>query len=203
MDKISDLKEKGKDQVEHIKTLFDELQVQMALGKKEAKDIYDKERKLLYDFISKERALLQKTAAAALEHEKSLMEKLASLQKELDEPVPNGKKKFDNYKTMLLQKIYDVEFAIKTESKEVRRSLQKQLDFFKTKLDGYRLQVAMSNYENRDKLEERKTELGVKINEIRGMVKNRQVEDEKWNRFAEEVSESYKHLKNAFSDLLS
>lgn len=203
MKDISDLKERGKYTLENFKALMDELQVQVALGKKEAKDIYDKERKILADFIRKERALLRKTAEQSLKHEQDLMDKFAELEKELDQKVPTTKTKFDAYKKLLLKKIYQLEFAIKTESYDVRKSLQKKLDLFKTKLDGYRLQVAMSNYEHRENLQNRKIALVNQINDIRSMVKDRQAEDRKWENFSEEISTAYKHLNRAFSDLLA
>ena len=203
MKDISDLKEKGKHTLENFKALMDELQVQVALGKKEAKEVYDKERKILADFIRKERALLRKTAELSLEHEQDLMDKFAELEKELDQKVPATKGKFDAYKKLLLEKIYQLEFAIKTESHDVRKSLQKKLDQFKTKLDGYRLQVVMSNYDHRENLQNRKTALVNQINDIRSMVKDRQAEDRKWENFSEEISTAYKHLNRAFSDLLA
>ncbi len=203
MKNTSELKEKGKQTLESFRTLMDELRVQAALGKAEAKELIDEERKNLYDYISKERALLRKTAKRSVEHEQDLMDKFAALQEQLDQAIPETKRKFDNYKKVVLQNIYDLEFSIKTESHDVRKSLQKNLNTFKTKLDAYRLQVAMSDYENREKLNTRKSELIGRINEIRSMVKDRQAEDKKWEHFSEEVSESYQHLKKAFSDLLA
>lgn len=203
MKDISDLKEKGKHTLENFKALMDELKVQVTLGKKEAKDVYDKERKILANFIRKERALLRKTAKQSLEHEQDLMDKFAELEKELDQKVPTTKSKFDAYKKLLLGKIYQLEFAIKTESYDVRKSLQKKIDKFKTKLDGYRLQVVMSNYEHHENLQIRKTALVNQINDIRSLVKDRQAEDVKWENFSEEISTAYKHLNRAFSDLLA
>lgn len=199
----TELKEKGKQTLESFRSLMDELRVQAALGKAEAKELIDEERKNLYDYISKERALLRQTAQISVEHEQDLIDKFAALQNELDNPIPDTKRKFDNYKKVVLQNIYDLEFAIKTESHDVRKSLQRNLNVFKTKLDAYRLQVAMSDYENRENLNNRKSELIGRINEIRSMVKDRQAEDRKWENFSEEVSESYQHLKKAFSDLLA
>ncbi len=199
----TDLKEKGKQTLESFRSLMDELRVQAALGKAEAKELIEEERKNLYDYISKERALLRQTAQLSVEHEQDLMDKFAALQNKLDNPIPDTKRKFDNYKKIVLQHIYDLEFAIKTESHDVRKSLQRNLNTFKTKLDGYRLQVAMSDYENRENLNNRKSELIGRINEIRSMVKDRQAEDKKWENFSTEVSESYQHLKKAFSDLLA
>ena len=203
MKSTSDLKEKGKQTLESFRALMDELRVQAALGKAEAKELINEERKNLYDYISKERALLRKTAQLSVEHEQDLMDKFAALQNELDKTIPDTKRKFDSYKKVVLQNIYDLEFAIKTESHDVRKSLQKNLNTFKTKLDAYRLQVAMSDYENRENLNNRKSELIGRINEIRSMVKDRQAEDKKWEYFSEEVAESYQHLKKAFSDLLA
>ena len=199
----TELKEKGKQTLESFRSLMDELRVQAALGKAEAKELIDEERKNLYDYISKERALLRQTAQISVVHEQDLIDKFAALQNELDNPIPDTKRKFDNYKKVVLQNIYDLEFAIKAESHDVRKSLQRNLNVFKTKLDAYRLQVAMSDYENRENLNNRKSELIGRINEIRSMVKDRQAEDRKWENFSEEVSESYQHLKKAFSDLLA
>lgn len=203
MKSTEELKEQGQQTLENFKALLDELQVQVNLGKREATDLMNKERKNLRNYISKERAFLKQTAQKSSEHEKNLMNKFATLQDDLDNKIPNSKRAFDSYKKNVLQDIYSLEYAIKTESYDVRKSLQKKLDSFKTKLDGYRLQVAISDFDHRDQLENKKIELNDRINDIRKMVKDRQTEDKKWENFSGEVSSSFQHMKKAFSELLA
>ena len=50
-----------KDQLKNLKTLSEELEVQMALGKAEAKDLFKQERKNISKFIEKEKNILNES----------------------------------------------------------------------------------------------------------------------------------------------
>lgn len=202
MENLSEVKQHQNPTLENFKSLLDELQVQANLGKREAKDLINRERKILRTYITKERAFLKKTTQDASQHEINIMNKFSDLQDDLDKKIPNGKSAFDSYKKDVLKDIYALEYAIKTESYDVRKSLFKNLESFKTKLDAYRLQVAMSDYDSRDQLEDQRIELNDKINNIRKVIKDREAQDKKWDSFSEEVTSSFKHMKNAFSELL-
>ena len=196
------LKEKGLQQLSSIKQAMDELRVQAALGKAEAKDLFEKERKTLATFVNKEKALIGKSQEVSISHDKDLINKIGDLEQKLEQAVPANETEFDAYKKNVLGSIYQLEYAIKTESNDVRKSLQNKLNNFKVKMDGYRLQLALSKVEDSPTLQARKEELVKQIDEIQALVENRKAQNKKVESFYEEVAESYNHFKQAFSDLL-
>lgn len=196
------LKEKGQQQFNRIKQAMDEMRVQAALGKAEAKDIFEKERKTLSSFINKEKVLLKKSEEVSITHEKDLLNKIDDLEQKLEQVIPPTGKEFDTYKKDVLGSIYQLEYAIKTESNDLRKPLQNKLNNFKVKMDGYRLQLALSKVEDSPALQTRREELVKQIDEIQNMVENRKAQNQKMEGFYQEVTESYNHLKKAFSDLL-
>jgi len=196
------LKEKGQLQLDRIKQAMDEMRVQAALGRAEAKDLFEKERKTLSKFINEEKALLEKSNEVSVSHEKDLLTKIDDLEQKLVQVVPANQTEFDTYKKDVLGSIYQLEYAIKTESNDIRQSLQKKFNDFKVKMDGYRLQLALSKVEDSPALQARKEELVQKIEEIQSMVENKKAQNQKVENFYQEVAESYSHFKKAFSDLL-
>jgi len=110
------LKEKGQQQLDRIKQAMDEMRVQAALGRAEAKDLFEKERKTLSKFINEEKALLEKSNEVSVSHEKDLLSKIDDLEQKLVQVVPANQTEFDTYKKDVLGSIYQLEYAIKTKS---------------------------------------------------------------------------------------
>jgi uncharacterized protein YicC (UPF0701 family) len=190
---------KGK--VTQAKAFLEELQVQMTLGKAEAKDAFQSERKKLSQFLSNQKVILRDTEKISAEHKKTLLASLEHLEGQLVMELPTTKGNFDTLKKETLDKIYKLEANLKEAYGDVSNQMQKELDDFKVKLDAYRVQLALGDIKDKDTLANRKSELQKEVEELRKMLQDESSVGDRMDHFTEEMSQSFTHMKKAFSDL--
>jgi hypothetical protein len=177
----------GKERLTQMKVLLDELQVQMALGKAEAKDIFERERKNFMQFVSDEK----------------MMEKFNALDVRFAKASAENMRQFDVQKRETLHAIYELELAMKEAYGDVGMALQAKLDAFRAELDDYRIKLALGELETASELEMLKSELVEAIESIRKRLEKEVGAGEKIDSFSNEISTSFDHMKKAFSKLLS
>jgi hypothetical protein len=193
----------GKERLTQMKVLLDELQVQMALGKAEAKDVFDRERKNFLQFVSEEKNILRRTGEAASTHRQTLMEKFDALDLRLAKVPADNKRAYDVQKREDLHVIYNLELAMKEAYGDVGMALQVKLNAFRAKLDNYRIKLALGEFEGQAELESLKPELVEAVADIRERLKKEVGASEKIDSFTNEMSTSFDHIKKAFANLLS
>ncbi len=193
----------GKERLTQMKVLLDELQVQMALGKAEAKDIFERERKNFMQFVSDEKKVLRRSGEAASKHRQTLMEKFNALDVRFAKASAENKRQFDVQKRETLHAIYELELAMKEAYGDVGMALQAKLDAFRANLDTYRIKLALGELETASELEMLKSELVEAIESIRKRLEKEVGAGEKIDSFTNEISTSFDHMKKAFSNLLS
>lgn len=193
----------GKERLTQMKVLVDELQVQLSLGKAEAKDAFERERKNFLRFINEEKAQLRRSGETAEKHREMLLDKFEALEAQLSKEIAASKRQFDVQKKNALHTIYELEFALKETYGDVSMTVQTKLDNFKGKLDGYRIQLALGEYEAEDKMRNRRKELKEAIGDIRTRLQKEVGAGEKIDKFGDEISTSFEHMKKAFSELFS
>jgi hypothetical protein len=193
----------GKERLTQMKVLLDEMQIQMALGKAEAKDVFDRERKNFLQFMSEEKNMLRRTGEAAAKHREVLMEKFVALDARLAKVPAENKRQYDVQKRETLHAIYNLELAIKEAIGDVGMALQVKLNAFRGKLDDFRIKLALGEFEEEGVLEAMKPELVDAIADIRERLKKEAGASEKIDSFANEISTSFDHMKKAFANLLS
>lgn len=193
----------GKERLTQMKVLLDELQVQMALGKSEAKDIFDRERKNFMQFVSEEKNVLRRSGESASKHRQTMLEKVEALQVCLAKVASENKRQYDVQKRETLHAIYSLELAMKEAYGDVGMALQGKIDTFKTKLDNFRIKLALGEFEAEAEVEALKPELVEAVVDISERLKKEAGAGEKIDSFANEISTSFDHMKKAFSNLLS
>ncbi|MCF8247019.1 MAG: hypothetical protein K9J37_18910 [Saprospiraceae bacterium] len=193
----------GKERLTQMKVLLDELQVQMALGKADAKDIFDRERKNFLQFVSEEKNILRRTGETASKHRQTLVEKCDTLNARLAKATAENKRQYDVQKRETLHAIYELELAMKEAYGDVGMALQTKLDAFRAKLDTYRIKLALGEFEAESELEPLKPELVEGVAIIQERLKKEVGAGEKIDAFSNEISTSFDHMKKAFADLLS
>ena len=203
MKNSKDFLDMGKEKLEQLKTVFQELEVQMALGKAEAKDMFDREKQNLNSFINEQKAKFRKENEAVDAHWETLRDKFEALEAQLSKATPDTKEAYDALKTETLHAIYDLENAMREAYGELGSSMRLQLDQFKGRLDGYRIQLALSEFGSQEDADKRLEELKSTVTDIRSKM-DKEVEDaNKLDDFADEMAASLDHIKKAFSDLFS
>ncbi len=198
-----DMIELGKEKLQQLKTIFDELEVQLALGKAEARDIFDKEKKNLTQFINEQKIRFKKEQKVADEKWDELMNKFEVLEANVSKETAVSKEEYDEQKEKTLRAIYELEHTIKEAYGDLGATFREQLDAFKARLDAYRIQLALSEFDNATEAENRRHELREKVSEIREKMKKEEDEANKIDDFVSEMSASFDHLKKAFSDLFA
>jgi len=191
----------GQEQASRLKSFLDDLEVQMALGKMEARDAFEREKKNLNQFIQDEKNALAKMDKEASSHRAGLWKAFEKLDSNLSRPFATTKRKFDTEKKATLASIYELEAALKEAYGDVRPTIQELLDKVKSKLDTYRVQLALGSIEDETALQDKKAELTEAITGLRERLQKDRESKGKLSSFVDEMGESFDHFKRAFSDL--
>ena len=198
-----DFIEAGKGKLTQAKAFLEELEVQMALGKAEARDAFEIERKNLTKYLNKQKVQLKDTENIAIESKKVLLQNLETLEIQLGKELPHAKQEFDQQKSETLETIYKLEAQFNESYGDVSHPMQNELDNFKIKLDSYRVQLALASIEEEEALAKRKNELQQNVDEIRVKLQEEANSTDRLDHFVDEVTESLSHMKKAFSDLFA
>lgn len=193
--------EKVKDQFDKLKALSEELQVQMALGKAEARDLFEVERKNLSEYIRKQRKEMDNVENSSNHTRSKLLSSILSLESKLAADVPTESAIYGNYKNEILHKIFEIEELTKDIKTDVNVDLKKSLETFKVKMDAYRVNLALHDIDDPDKVDRVKADFSEKLNSVKAVLSNHENDQAKINHFVDDISKSYDYLKRAISDL--
>ena len=203
MKNSKDFSDLGREKLEQLKTVFEEIEVQLSLGKAEAKELFERERKNLNTFINEQKLKFKKEEKEEEANWDNLIQKFEALEDQLSEVGPETKRHYDKMKKDTLHSIYELENAIRESYGELGVGMRGQLDHFKSILDTYRIQFALSDFNTQEESNNRKEALKQAVKEVRDRI-NKEVEDgNKLDDFTKEMSTSLDHMKKAFSDLFS
>lgn len=186
-----------------MKVFLEDLEVQLALGKAEAKDAYERERKNFLEYVKEQKSAVKRAGKTAEEHRLTLADKFDHLENMLAKEVPASKRQFDRQKKDTLFAIYELEFAMKEAYGDVGLSLQNKLDRFKALLDAYRIQLALGDFENTSELESKKEALSKAVAEMQEKLHKEVSAGEKIDQFTDEMTVAFEHMKKGFSELFS
>ena len=193
----------AKERANRIKGYLEELEVQMALGKAEARDAFEKEKKNFNKFIRSYKNQVQEAENIASNHRTVLDAKFADLEVKISQEFPTAKRPYDKHKKETLQSIYELEYALKEAYGDVGFIIQEKLDRFKDQLDTYRVQLALSDNKPEESLTVRREELLTAATEIREKLQQKEVLGEKVEHFVDDISDAFDKMKKAFSDLFA
>jgi len=178
-------------------------QVQMALGKAEARDLVEMERKNLSKYVQKQKSQLWKIGEKNSETKLELLSAVENLEASLSKEVPSSNKAYMKYKNQILTEIYTLEELLKEGNPIVSKEVQETFEGFKVKMDAFRVNLALRDKDNPEKVNQIKKDFTEKLERVRIILSENQNDQTKLGQFAEDISESYKYLKNAISDLTS
>jgi hypothetical protein len=194
----------SKSKIQQWRAVMDELEVQLALGKAEAKDMIEQERKNLSAYIEKQKAQLNAEEKAAHKEQLVFKTQLEDLYTALDADLAKSKRSYDRNKKAILHAIHVLEAQIKEKAEILEKWFDRDLESMKDSLDDYRIKLALSTYESVEELTEPCKELQADMQQlIDKITKMVYTGDSKVTHFIEEISESLEHLKRAFTDILN
>jgi hypothetical protein len=195
------LYDRAKWQFENLKILSEELRVQMALGRAEARDSIEKERKALYTYFSKQKIALEKANEKHKEGRREFLTCVENLKTSLHDEVPVSSEDYDKYKSNVLKHIYELEEEVRQNYPLMNLTVQSLLDSFKVKMDAFRVNLALHDVDNPDKVEKIKKEFSEKLEDVRKLLSKRENRELKVDNFIENISTSFDHLKQAILEL--
>lgn len=190
-----------KNQALNLKTLSEELQVQMALGKAEARDLIEEERKNLSKYIETQKSQFDESDTLSVANRRSFLTVVEDLESALNDSIPVGTKAYDDYKNGVLRKIYKVEETVRSNYPTMSFDMQDTLDSFKVKMDAFRVNLALHDKDNPEKVESVRRDFTERLQEVRGTLSKNEEDQSRLDSFAEDISESFKYLRRAIDDL--
>ena len=199
---VNVLVEKSKEKLNSLKMWADELELQMALGKAEARDAFERERKNITKFVNSHKSQIKMQGKISTDKKQELLVFIEKLEESLNQNVPTNKRDYNKYKKEVLYNIYNLEYALKDTYGELDFSLKNEFDEFKTKLDVFRINLALNDSSDKEKVDSLKAKVQEKVFEIRTKMQKSESELNRMDNFMEDISESFDYFKKAINDLL-
>lgn len=187
----------GQEKIREFRVMLDELEVQLNLGKREAKDLLEREKETLGKFMTDQREGLKKVFAATEAQRAEFAAKMRLLHGKLQE-IPTEADAWNLWKGEALQAIHELEYALKNTYANFGPDMQHSLDNLKPHLDAFRLELAMAKEGKLDGFREALTQ--ALENSVERLDRDLSLGD-RFDKFSDNMGNSFDHMKKAFNEL--
>lgn len=177
---------------------LEELQLQIALGTAEAKDLFENMKKSLYIRIEEMKSKFR--VAKKSEGILPVLNALEHLQVQLALGIAETKEAFDKQRKNIEHSLSQLEIKLKlgAPGRQVAK-IQLEIEKFKAKLQllslGYKLTKIYLHYN----LKQKKEEFAQKLREIRTKLEQKEERAKnKWQHYKDEIQEAFGDMKSAF-----
>ncbi|NNE29432.1 MAG: hypothetical protein HKN16_07335 [Saprospiraceae bacterium] len=203
MNESNDFKEFGRKTLDQWKSMIEEFEVQLALGKAEAKDVFNREKKSLTEFINERKAEFEKNQKKKRADFTDYAVRLKCLKDKVNADYPTAAEGLDEWRNPIMSCVHKTEFMTGNIMDYGLEILNIKLKDLKLTLDNYRVQLALANFENLSELNDNKEALDAALSNALDMVNRIGGDDGTSVRyFMDEISKSFDHLKQAFAELV-
>ena len=179
---------------------IEEVRLQIALGKAEAKDAYEDIKRSFQDYLQNIKLKLIK--AKDSDTGVQITNALEHLQVQLILGMAESKELFEAQYKKIHTAIQALELSLK-QDKEIQEEyiqLRFELEKFKIKLELMALHFQLNKIKVEYNFETKKKEFLENLTKLKNRINTKGEETkEKWDHFQDELSEAYEHLKKAFS----
>ncbi len=199
----SEFKSHIKETLSELKGLFEEMEVQVNLGKKEAKEVFERERQNFTQFVKDQRQQWRRFGMMSEENLEKIKNTLHALYTLMVEGDTDKQEDFQAWKDSRLRVIYELEFLLREIQPGINETEKEVIHDLKVKLDVYRIHLALSTFEKKSEIGLFAEELRVQLDKTIHFFENEV--DDSWERienFKEELGTSFEHLKKAFGGLM-
>lgn len=190
---------------QQVKTKVEELEVQLALGKAEAEDWLEREKKNFGTFLEKAKDAVEKADNIGKEKKEELLTKYEELQVQLALGKAETLEAFEAQKLKIEDAMKDFQKVVHTVDDELSdipgllANIGTQLN---SKFEAFEVQFELAKAESQDILEEKKKELSNQLNELKKKLENRNyLTDDQLEGFSKDITSGLSQIKNAFSKL--
>lgn len=176
---------------------LEEFQLQLALGKAEAKDTYEDAKKTFNRLVHQAKRKVNEIKGKKDE----IQVRLEELQVQLALGKAETLDAFDEQKKRITKAISNLEKALKENkfAAEVQAKLQHEIEKFKIKLEILRLRFELGKLDIKDEFEEKKAAFLKQLQKTKDKISdNGKGFSERSEHFQTEMKVAYRHLKKAF-----
>jgi hypothetical protein len=180
---------------------IDELVLQFALGKAEARDKFEETKKEFTGRVSEFKR--SNLGTKIVDSSKKLKGALEELEVQLNLGKAESKEMFDEQKKKIEALIAKVRKEIKLVKEEVleKEHLEHEIEKFKLKLEVLRLRFELRKFEVRDSFKENMQEVRKRIEQTASKLKEKLNPESSLNSFEKEVKGAYKRLRKVIQSI--
>jgi hypothetical protein len=187
---------------------LEDLEIQLNLGSQEVIDAYERQKEAFKGFVHETRESVDHMGSEQASKFKGKLEalqvQLALGRAESRDAYEAQKKKLDEAMQEAAQEYEKLKEETEEDMNEFSAGFKTGVERFQTRLDIMRVKFHLGAADARDEWEEKQKEMKEKFGEMRQQMKKRQTENEqKWDDFSEEVTESYTKFKSAVRGFFS
>ena len=197
---------KADKRVEALKSMLEELNLQLHLGKADAETAFEEQKANIRDWAAKMSSRLDEAKdlnEESLTKIKGALEDLrvqAALGKANTEDLLKDQQAELKKRLEQLRSDIDIVFGTGREhSDEFLEDLSLRLHDYQVKFDVFKLQLQLAKMESDQEFERRKAEVADRIKQFQGDLEKRaSAASDKWDQFSSEMTEAWKHIRKAF-----
>lgn len=187
-------KSKAKEQWLKMRAQYEELELQMALGKMEAKDTFKNQKERFTSYIDQ---LLEEVKDEKDENIVAMRTRLEELKVQLALGKMEAKDEYAETKAKLDAAINNLLEACKKSKSKSADTISEMATSFRTRLDIFKMHFALGKMEARDEINEEKEKMKERMQKVREKLDELEdAADEKWDDAKEFISENFNEAKN-------
>lgn len=175
MSKQEEIKEKVYSFAIQVKSKVEDLEVQLVLGKAEAEDWLEDEKKKFNDFIRRAKSAVEKAENIRKEKKEELITKCEELQVQLALGKAETREAFETQKSKIDVAMKSFQKGIQTvddELSDIPGLLENAGSQLISKLEAFEVQFELAKAESKDILEEMKKEFSNQINKLKNKLES-------------------------------
>lgn len=202
----STLKEKLQKQFEHWKTELEELNVQLTLGKAEAEDAFEKQKKRFGVWLDQAEEKLDQLEDKSEVYVEELKNRLKNLGENMFSSKPSNADEFQEQHQAMGAALTEVEeklAAAREKGSEAAKSLGQDLEnsltSIRTQLDLFWLKFNLGKADAEDELEKQRKDASHHLEDLKKKMEGWETAaEDRWENFQGEMKEAFHHIRNAF-----
>lgn len=180
---------------------IEEFRVQAALGKAEARDVFEASKKKLNKYVQEAHVRLESAKSTTRKKSDELRAVLETLQVQLALGIADSKEVFEKQRKKIARSLKELETLLEENkiTDEYYTALRMEAKKFKIKLDIVKLRYDLNKLNAKEEFEAKKKEFSKKIADLKkSMIEKEKKVETTWEHFSDDVADAYSHLKKTF-----
>lgn len=206
MDNVT-LKSRASEKIEAWKKEVGQLKNQLEHNQEEAKDYFEKKKSALVNWTEEMKEEFERMEGVGEEKLNELRGNLEELRLQAalgrmdsKDAAQEQQKKINKSIHNLKNSFVKMEKEGEKDAKEFYQKAAETLDNYNTKFEMFRLQMMYGKDDAVQSFKDRKNNIAMKLDKLNTQLEvKKEVAEDRWEHFSEEISEAWTHLKKAIS----